>query len=211
MPSWLTGTGSVETGNDSALTATGVCAPLHPDFIKDGTSFLTGQESVLTATTPPTCESPGECLPEGTLLFDQTYAAEHTVSATPNVFFELTGIPFEDWGTCPLKLEITLDLLDVFAPPHVPPAPTSLYAYVNTPGLAAGDFLNDAIATMVSFGNTIYQTKAMVNLLNQFDDFVIFNGPGVAQSIYFWPPVLFPTFFEGKYQIKNIHVVITAA
>ncbi len=58
MPSWLTGSGSALTGNDSALTATGVCAPLHPDFIKDGASFLTGSESVLTATTPPACEEP---------------------------------------------------------------------------------------------------------------------------------------------------------
>ncbi len=58
MPSWLTGSGSALTGNDSALTATGVCAPLHPDFIKDGASFLTGNESVLTATTPVPCNEP---------------------------------------------------------------------------------------------------------------------------------------------------------
>ncbi len=67
MPSWLTGQGSVLSGNDSALTATGVCAPLHPDFIKDGASFLTGQESVLTATTPPACELLPPIIPDGFL------------------------------------------------------------------------------------------------------------------------------------------------
>jgi hypothetical protein len=60
MPSWPTGQGSVGAGEDSALTADGVCAPLHPDFIKDGASFLTGRESVLTAAQPDPC---GELLP----------------------------------------------------------------------------------------------------------------------------------------------------
>ena len=67
MPSWLTGIGSVPSGDDSALTATGVCAPLHPDFIKDGASFLTGTESVLTAATPDPCELLPPIIPDGFL------------------------------------------------------------------------------------------------------------------------------------------------
>lgn len=57
MPSWITGTVSVQTGNDSVPTAAGVCPPFPDEMIKDGASFPTGgTDSVLTATTPPDCD-----------------------------------------------------------------------------------------------------------------------------------------------------------
>lgn len=56
MPSWLTGTVSELTGNDSVLTGAGVCPPFPDEMIADGASFPTGvTDSVLTATTPPAC------------------------------------------------------------------------------------------------------------------------------------------------------------
>jgi hypothetical protein len=58
MPSWLTGTVSVETGSDSVETAFGECAPFPDEMIKDGASYLTGTESVLTAAQPPDCLTP---------------------------------------------------------------------------------------------------------------------------------------------------------
>lgn len=51
-----TGATGVETGSDSALTSSGVCAPEPGQLITDGTSFATGAESLLTASNPLPCE-----------------------------------------------------------------------------------------------------------------------------------------------------------
>lgn len=50
LGSFLTGVGSEPTGNDSVLTAAGVCAPFPGQFITDGASQLTSRfQTVLTA------------------------------------------------------------------------------------------------------------------------------------------------------------------
>ena len=152
------------------------------------------------------------CPPAGATLFDNadTIPGE-TVVAANGAAYELKNIPGLN-GACPVRISITLDAKALVAAPFR----GWLFAYVAPAGLNNGtrDFVAAAIGDLYALGTLVYATYVMqdgtgwpgggANFIN------VYPG-GVASSIYFWSPVLPPTFGEDTYTFKNVHLTVKTA
>ncbi len=211
--SFQTGVGtSVETGTGSAETATGVCAPAPGLWLTDGASFVTGSESVLTATEPPACTA-DTCAP-GQTLVDITVVGPAGVATDSILTPPLYGVLEIPVGVMPdctnLRLTITLDY-------QVVGGSAGIHAYLNNTGmdLLSRDFTLPTGGNAPQLANTpvitdgAFHTYTMVIYPANTPAYSNFSGPLPAQSVYLWPPALFPAFNTSTNNVRNVRVVIT--
>jgi hypothetical protein len=138
------------------------------------------------------------------VVYDNTFATEQHVKSDV-LYYELTGIPFDTFGTGTLRVSITLDVKDVNYP-----IGSSLLVYVNTPGLVIGTFDDGSELGKLIGGlpTTVYSTQVLGEAFSQTPSYIEFTGPGTPLSLYFYSPFLFPDFTEGDEYFKNAHVVV---
>lgn len=143
------------------------------------------------------------------VLYDNTFATERIVnSIVPGGPFEITGIPFNAFGTGTLELTATVEAYcgtinddDV------------LTIYVYDPGHAAdGAFISFAVASLTA--SHVASVGVYTGTFTMTDgpggpSFVDFTGTGTAQSVYVYPPVVFPNFNGSTFHYRNLHITIT--
>jgi hypothetical protein len=154
----------------------------------------------------PTC---GSC-PSGTVLFDQTFAAEHNVKSGlyGNAWVELVTIAFDSFSLtpgCQLQITISLDAEELATP-----ADNEIDAFMAPPGLTPTDFGSIPPALFLMFndvgaGYVNYVLKDQTGA----HPFVDFANPNTSESIYIWPGVIDPDFNGSNMNVKNIHVHIS--
>lgn len=161
---------------------------------------------------PAPAPPPSGCPVPGIVLYDSVNpVAEIEVEGllfglgSPGAF-EFTGIDFTRFGSCPIKLAIDLDArMDL-------PGGSPLVAYLAPPGLRLGGFVGSALAILAIDRDTITQVYAHYAMQdNSGNPFSIVNLPGEPLSIYFYPPIVFPTFNNCEAFFMNTHIVITSA
>lgn len=163
--------------------------------------------------TPAPAPPPSGCPVPGIVLYDAVNPiAEIEVEGLLFGFgspgaFEFTGIDFTQFGSCPIKIAIDLDArMDL-------PGGSPLVAYLAPPGLRLGGFAAVSLASPGIDRDTITQVYAHYAMEDPstHNPFSIVQLTGVPLSIYFHPPIVFPTFNDCVAFFKNTHIVITSA
>lgn len=157
----------------------------------------------------------GGCTP-GNVLFDQTFPAVALVSTsgvpTPPTY-GVYEIPVGSFPACTnLRLSITSDIAWVNNS-----APIDAYLADSGLPLQSRDFYGvpspSGVTPLVGFGvplDPTYHSKTFVDFNDDVTQYVDFSGPLGPQSVYFWPPVVFPGFDEGTWNIKNVRILVVA-
>jgi hypothetical protein len=164
---------------------------------------------------PDPCSS---CTP-GTIVFDQTIApvVEVASSAVAVPPYGVYVIPIGAL-TCPTyQLEVTADCawnglvggIRNGGAIHTYLAATG--SDLPTRAFVAGNNLPTQLANIpANESDHVYRTYTFKAYPAGAPALVNFAGPLADQSLYLWPPVLFPDFIEGDWLVKNVHVRITA-
>ncbi len=140
-------------------------------------------------------------------LYENTFLPEVVIESNLSTApaYEITGIPFDTFGTGTLRIEVDLDVHG-----NGSFGSAVVTAYLASPGHSVdGAFVGTYISALSeSISSLTYVHKVLKDGFAgpPYDDF---TGPGVAQSVYIYPPVRGPDFFETHATVKNVHVKIS--
>lgn len=199
------------TGLSSVRTASGVCAPIPHAFVTDGASFLTGKESLLTAS-EIVCATGITCQPSGGTVFTTgLLPTEHQIgSRSSNVWIE---IPIGNVPNCAsgFVTHVTVDVIDLLNTDDGVFTVYIAHSGAVNPTAFASNGINTALCS--THVTTSYATYNLVSVGGASppdwnrNDAVLNANP---LSFYIWPPVTGPSFVGSTQKFKNFTGKITA-
>ncbi len=164
------------------------------------------------------CGCPSGCTP-GTVVFDQTFTDVYAVASDGILgpTFGVASLPVGDLGCPNYRMTIEADCQWTGNIPLPPSGGASMHAYMADAGsdLATRAFIPGNVSDqLANLSTTIpldgdYHHYVFSVYPTRTPSYVDFSGPLTNQNLFIWPPVLFPDFLTGFWNIKNIHVTIT--